>query len=163
MREEGVRRVSALPGLTRCVSTSSEAAAAPASLSPSRLMRGALREPRGVPGLQIPGSGWQPRDLVASPCPRSNAATGLRQSSGGGRGRAAEPPPFPQIAFRVVKPTEGSRKARFWETCGGNGRDLRIKAKTKNQQPQLTPVTSTEIFGRFFFFFSGLEAYFGCA
>lgn len=142
----------AVPGLTRCVSTSSEAGATPASRSlPRRFAWEFSGSPAASPGLQPPGlcgAAPGPADL---PLPLAQMPPEGLGSPAGGRGRAAEPPPFPQIALREVKPTEWARKARFWETCGGNGRDLRVKAKLKDQQPQLTPVTFTEILGLFFF------------
>lgn len=110
-----------------------------------------------------PGAPRLPRCRSPPPCGAAPGPAGLPLplartppeglgSPAGGRGQAAEPSPFPQTALRAIKPTEWARKARLWETCGGSGRDLRVKAKLKDQQPQLTPVTSTEILRLFFFF-----------
>lgn len=92
-----------------------------------------LREHRGfsraaLPGLceGAPGRRDLPLSLAQTP------PEGLG-SPAAGRGRAAGPPPLPQIALRTVKPPEWAGKARFWETYGENGRDLRVEAKLKDQ------------------------------
>lgn len=163
MREEGVRRVLAVQELTRCVSTSIEAGATPASrsgvpLSFLALCSGLVREPRGCPDAAAPAPCGAAPGPAGLPLPLTRTPPEGLGSPAGGRGQAAEPSPFPQTALRAIKPTEWARKARLWETCGGSGRDLRVKAKLKDQQPQLTPVTSTEIL-RLFFFFFGLETF----
>lgn len=69
-REEVMRRALAVPGLTRCVCTSSEAGATPASRFLSRRFSWEFCGSTAVfPGLRSPGSARQPQHPVTSPCP----------------------------------------------------------------------------------------------
>lgn len=93
VREEGVRGVLAVPGLTRCVSASSEAGATPASRSlPRRICLGVLWEPRGFPRAAAPRAlRGSPGSCRPAPAPRSNASRGPGQPRRGSRAGGGAP------------------------------------------------------------------------
>lgn len=118
--------------LRRCVSASSKEGAVLASRSARRYaweLSGSLAVSRGCSPLGAAGkrrgSSWTCR----LPLPFSQTPPESLGNPSTEQGRAVEAPPFFQLSLRAVKLTKWAQKARFWETCEGNGRDLRVKVK----------------------------------